>query len=1183
LSRNKEKNKQKQKTNNSFQMKKLLPLLFIIQFVPIIASAQSTNYNYVKSITYLEADQSKKITAVSYSDALGRPVQDVVVGASPSGNDIVQPYEYDALGRRVKSYLPFTNTSNGTGQIVPGAVDAQTQFYDGYQGQNAFSEVQYDGSPLNRVLKQADAGNDINSVDVSTATFEPAGNDVVLWQISGNNLHRAGNYAAGSLLKYTATGPNSKKVQIWKNKSGQVLMKAEDPDGINARTVIVYDEFGLPRYVLSPIAADLMTGNDYTPTADLVLKYCYYYEYNTQHRLSKKQIPGQDYVQYWYDAKERLRLTQDGEQRKTNKRSYINYDFFGRVRSTGIGIVGDPLNLPEEITTTTNGVSDIISYTFYDNYLFVGGTDYNFDTNSAFDSKSDAVKGMTTGTAVRKMTDDGTLVYLTTVMYYDRYGRVLQTITNNHLGGFDITNLKYNFAGQVLESKQKQTIPAQSDKFLIYLYSYDPQGRLKYTSLSQNENASSPVILSHLTYNDLGEVSKKQLHSDNGGANYLQDVDYTFDIKGRMTDINNIANMGTDLFGMKLEYNADNNIHFQRWKTSRITQAQSYEYGYDGLNRLTWASYQPGYEYDETAQYDKNGNITALTRRGQILSKSKIINNNPPVTQITYGSVDNLTYTYSGNQITAVSDSVQGINTLLNNDFRGTNSAGTQYTYDLNGNMLTDANKGITVTYNALNLPLVVAKDANNRTKYLYDAAGRKLRTQVYESGLLKTTTDYCGALVYENLQIQYIQTAEGRIAYFYNNAAQITKTVTPPIVTARFEYFLTDHLGNTRVVFTKGATGAAETVQEDHYYPFGLQLSGQGYTNTTLLNKYLFNGKEKQDQTGMYDYGFRQLDPVLGRWFCVDRMAEKHPGESPYSYAGNDPVNQIDVMGLNRTGTYADGEWTWTGERGTDFSNFNGGSRVQGGGCGDGAPGGGSSGWWNSHVYQDGSILPVGVQGSHDPTFWDWVASNTTTVLSGGGSLYLFSKDGKYTGEKIPFCGNAASVNGVLVFFADPVNDAIKIDNAKKGSISIQSVTNEEIYNILLASGVFDSENQDNKFWFAISEGGAAFAQQLVDKFGLNREVSWKQKMDYIESAHLNGEQLQENTFYLNGMFAQNYQNFGNFLWGAGMNALGFSETFARLGAEIHNFFSPIYSERFTLDSSDDQFSIQLGFGWRH
>jgi RHS repeat-associated protein len=277
-------------------------------------------------------------------------------------------------------------------------------------------------------------------------------------------------------------------------------------------------------------------------------------------------------------------------------------------------------------------------------------------------------------------------------------------------------------------------------------------------------------------------------------------------------------------------------------------------------------------------------------------------------------------------------------------------------------------------------LPALVAKDANNRTKYMNDASGSKLRTQVYENGLLKTTTDYCGAFVYENKQLQYIQTAEGRIAYFYTGAAQITKIAVQPTVTSRFEYFLTDHLGNTRVVFTKGATGAAETVQEDHYYPFGLQLSGQGYTNTSLLNKYLFNGKEKQDQTGMYDYGFRQLDPVLGRWFCVDRLAESTPSESPYCYAGNDPVNQIDVMGLYH---------------GVDFSNFMGGSRVQGGGFGDGGGGGGmegrgGGGGFCSPIFLNMCMGPSG--GPSDAYVDDYIAAqnNSTAPFKGTYGEYV-------------------------------------------------------------------------------------------------------------------------------------------------------------------------------------------------
>ncbi len=105
-------------------------------------------------------------------------------------------------------------------------------------------------------------------------------------------------------------------------------------------------------------------------------------------------------------------------------------------------------------------------------------------------------------------------------------------------------------------------------------------------------------------------------------------------------------------------------------------------------------------------------------------------------------------------------------------------------------------------------------------------------------------------------------------------------------------------------------STGEATILQEDHYYPFGMRMNGQHYTNTDLLNKFLYNGKELQEQTGYYDYGFRQLDPALGRWHVSDAMAENYMSTSPYAYTTNDPINHIDVMGLWADGSGADNEY---------------------------------------------------------------------------------------------------------------------------------------------------------------------------------------------------------------------------------------------------------------------------------
>ena len=175
-------------------------------------------------------------------------------------------------------------------------------------------------------------------------------------------------------------------------------------------------------------------------------------------------------------------------------------------------------------------------------------------------------------------------------------------------------------------------------------------------------------------------------------------------------------------------------------------------------------------------------------------------------------------------------------------------------TYDNNGNLTKDLNKGITnISYNSLNLPQVVTFSNGNTITYLYTADGKKLRTVHIINGTA-TTTDYCGNVIYENGTQKLLLTEEG-----YINLSSPTT----------YYYYLKDHQGNNRVVIN----GSGTVMETNHYYPFG------GTFASSNVQPYKYNGKELDTKAGLnwYDYGARHYDAALGRWFVVDREVLFH------------------------------------------------------------------------------------------------------------------------------------------------------------------------------------------------------------------------------------------------------------------------------------------------------------------
>jgi|GEM_PF-3037460 len=88
------------------------------------------------------------------------------------------------------------------------------------------------------------------------------------------------------------------------------------------------------------------------------------------------------------------------------------------------------------------------------------------------------------------------------------------------------------------------------------------------------------------------------------------------------------------------------------------------------------------------------------------------------------------------------------------------------------------------------------------------------------------------------------------------------------------------------------------QVVEENNYYPFGLKHSGYNGLSGNPSYQYKYNGKELQQETGMYDYGAMFYMPDIGRWGVVDNKAEKYSSFSSYAYTINNPVKYLDPDG---------------------------------------------------------------------------------------------------------------------------------------------------------------------------------------------------------------------------------------------------------------------------------------------
>ena len=104
--------------------------------------------------------------------------------------------------------------------------------------------------------------------------------------------------------------------------------------------------------------------------------------------------------------------------------------------------------------------------------------------------------------------------------------------------------------------------------------------------------------------------------------------------------------------------------------------------------------------------------------------------------------------------------------------------------------------------------------------------------------------------------------------------------------------FYHSDHLGSTSYI----TDAKANITQFDAYLPYGELLVDEHSSSKDM--PYKFNGKELDQETGLYYYGARYMNPVTSLWYGVDPLAGKYANNSPYVYCNDNPIRLIDPNG---------------------------------------------------------------------------------------------------------------------------------------------------------------------------------------------------------------------------------------------------------------------------------------------
>ena len=487
----------------------------------------------------------------------------------------------------------------------------------------------------------------------------------------------------------------------------------------------------------------------------------------------------------------------------------------------------------------------------------------------------------------------------------------------------------YNYRGSLL----RRAVDVNQDNVidLTYFYTYDNWNRMQsiHLALGNATDATGASKIVSYEYDDaLGLLTQRNLFSQQGQTGndtQINAVNYKYDVRDRMYNQSSELmfyrlyyddqSVGTDSWGEPVaqSFNHNGTINGTRtvynWDHTTMPSnagmegALLYGYQYDRLNRLLradaivedYVTTQSGSNLyncygigDVNVKYDPVGNI------------KQILRTLPETYAMGTLQLQHLNFAVGNthNRVSQVTDPLAGLR---------------EFTYDVNGNLISDSKNGILQTdigrssYPYQLKGIHPATSESIQYTYLYDTDDSRIFKRVEEGSALQMEYYLKDIGIYDMISDKWTYFVQGddRIAKVfpqnYQSPGQNAANTDLKVSQGMANFYEYDHLGNTRIVYSVRDIHNGTTSFDIHfaadYYPYGKTL--RYFETAAFEEKFLTTQHERDRETG-FDYrGARYYDSDLGRFLSLDPLAEKRYWLSPYNYVQNNPILRVDPDGM--------------------------------------------------------------------------------------------------------------------------------------------------------------------------------------------------------------------------------------------------------------------------------------------